>query len=139
MLTNVSCRFSKPYQDFLCNLTATFVGEGLLRAAECIPGASIHPGPRGSPLNVGSHLEAIHPVVRTHPVTQKNSLFAAGLYAQRINEVHPEESDELLRKFNRMIMGKQHHSNLVLMSLTGCSLVGMFFSRHFLGFLVISR
>lgn len=102
----VAHRLSKPYQDFICKLTATFVGEGLLRAAECIPGASIHEGPRGSHLNVGKDLEAVHPVVRTHPVTGRNSLFAAGLYAQRINEVNPEESDELLRKFNAMVIGK---------------------------------
>ena len=98
-------RFSKPYQKFLEGLTATFVGDGFLKAAEADPEhVIVHEGPRGAPENVGKHLSTVHPVVRTNPVTGWKSIFALGPFPKHINELQPQESEELLAKFKRMIL-----------------------------------
>lgn len=64
----------------------------------------IYEAPRGSPQNVGRELAAVHPVVRTNPVTGWKSIFAVGSFPRRILELEPEESDELLQKFYRVIL-----------------------------------
>lgn len=97
-------RFSKPYQKFFEGLTATFIGDGFIRAAEQDPNVVIYEKPRGSPQNVGKELAAVHPVVRTNPVTGWKSIFALGSFPKRINELDPEESKELLDKFYRVIL-----------------------------------
>ncbi|KAF8530255.1 taurine catabolism dioxygenase [Hysterangium stoloniferum] len=51
---------------------------------------------RGSPENTGSDLTAIHPVIRTNPVTGFKSLFVNKTFTKRIVELQPEESDVLL-------------------------------------------
>lgn len=98
-------RFSKPYQKFFEGLTASFIGDGFIRAAERDPeNVIVYEAPRGSPQNVGRELAAVHPVVRTNPVTGWKSIFAVGSFPKRINELEPEESAELLQKFYRMIL-----------------------------------
>lgn len=97
-------RFSKPYQRFFEGLTATFIGDGFIRAAEQDPNVVIYEKPRGSPQNIGKELAAVHPVVRTNPVTGWKSIFAVGSFPKRINELEPEESKELLDKFYRVIL-----------------------------------
>ncbi|ORY70512.1 taurine dioxygenase family protein [Pseudomassariella vexata] len=93
-------RFSKPYQKFFEGLTATFVGEGFMKAAAANPEeVKIYEKARGSPKNVGRDLSAVHPVVRTNPVTGWKSIFAIGPFPQYINELEPDESEELLEKF----------------------------------------
>lgn len=64
----------------------------------------IYEAPRGSPQNVGRELAAVHPVVRTNPVTGWKSIFAVGSFPRRILELEQEESDELLQKFYRIIL-----------------------------------
>ncbi|KAI1839840.1 hypothetical protein JX266_013956 [Neoarthrinium moseri] len=97
-------RFSAPYQKFLEGLTATFSGDGFLKAAEANPEKTkIYEDERGSPLNVGKALTAVHPVVRTNPVTGWKSIFPIGAFPKRINELHSDESDELLKKFKQVI------------------------------------
>lgn len=64
----------------------------------------IYEAPRGSPQNVGRELAAVHPVVRTNPVTGWKSIFAVGSFPKRINELDPEESAELLQRFYRVIL-----------------------------------
>jgi alpha-ketoglutarate-dependent taurine dioxygenase len=59
---------------------------------------------RGSPENVGKHLSAAHPLVRTNPVTGWKSIFAIGNFPKVINELDPEESTELLKKFYQVIL-----------------------------------
>ena len=101
-------RFSKKYQEFLEGLTATFIGEGFLRAVAANPTeVKIYAEPRGSPLNVGEELATVHPVVRTNPVTGWKSLFALGPFPRYINELTPSESDDLLKKF-RTIIAESH-------------------------------
>lgn len=97
-------RFSAPYRKFLESLTATFICDVFLKAAAAYPEKfQIHEGPRGAPANVGRELEAVHPVVRTNPVTGWKSVFAIGPFPKRINELHSDESEELLDKFKRII------------------------------------
>ena len=97
-------RFSPTYRKFLEGLTATFSGDGFTRAAAARPDkVRIHEGPRGSPENVGTALEAVHPVVRTNPVTGWKSVFAIGPFPKRINELWPDESDELLAKLKEVV------------------------------------
>jgi alpha-ketoglutarate-dependent taurine dioxygenase len=97
-------KFSSHYQDFFQTLTATFEGEGFTSAAKAFPDkVKVYEGPRGSPENVGTTLIAEHPVVRTNPVTGLKSIFALGPFAQRINGLTKDESEDLLRKFYSMI------------------------------------
>ncbi|KAI1406956.1 taurine catabolism dioxygenase [Hypoxylon sp. FL1857] len=98
-------RFSKPYQKFFEGLTATFVGDGFLAAAEADPErVKIYEESRGSLANVGRALKAVHPVVRTNPVTGWKSVFAVGPFPKYINELSAGESSELLEKFKRTII-----------------------------------
>ena len=67
-------------------------------------GFSLFTGARGSPENVGEKLEAIHPVIRTNPVTGWKSVFAVGQHVEKINDVTPLESKALLEWFVRLII-----------------------------------
>jgi alpha-ketoglutarate-dependent taurine dioxygenase len=97
-------RFSPAYQKFFEGLTATFSGEAFTKAAAANPEkVKIYEKERGSPLNVGKELTAVHPVVRTNPVTGWKSIFALGPFPKFINELNVEESDELLKKFQTVI------------------------------------
>lgn len=97
-------RFSNAYQKFFEGLTATYSGEGFIRAAEANPETvKIYEKQRGSPQNVGRKLSSVHPVVRTNPVTGWKSIFALGPFPKYINELNDEESSDLLKKFRSVI------------------------------------
>ena len=97
-------RFSPVYQKFFEGLTATFIGDGFVKAADANPEkVKIYEEPRGSPQNIGRALQAVHPVVRTNPVTGWKSIFAAGPFPKVINELNEAESEELLAKFRTMV------------------------------------
>ncbi|KAK0103874.1 hypothetical protein ONS96_004983 [Cadophora gregata f. sp. sojae] len=96
-------RLSAPYQKFLESLTATYAQPRFNEAADK-NGFKIYSEPRGAPENVGEKLEAIHPVIRTNPVTGWKSIFAVGHHVQHINDVAPEESKALLDWFVRLIV-----------------------------------
>ena len=101
-------RFSKPYQKFFESLTATFIGDGFLKAAAADPEkVKVYTEPRGSPENIGGELKAVHPVVRTNPVTGWKSIYSVGPFPKYINELNSEESEELLKKFYDVIL-KNH-------------------------------
>lgn len=91
-------RISEPYQKFLETLTATFAQPGFIEAAKR-GGFELYEKPRGSPENVGAELKAIHPVIRTNPVTGWKSVFPVGGHVQHINGVTKEESKALLDWF----------------------------------------
>ncbi|KAK8035113.1 taurine dioxygenase family protein [Apiospora rasikravindrae] len=98
-------RFSRPYQRFFEGLTARFTGDQFLSAAARNPDrVHLYTAPRGSPNNVGAALEAVHPVVRTNPVTGWKSIYALGPFPKTINELTKPESDELLRKFRTTLL-----------------------------------
>jgi alpha-ketoglutarate-dependent taurine dioxygenase len=97
--------FSKAYQKFFESLTATFQGEGFIKNAAAHPDKYvINANERGNPANVGKELTAVHPVVRTNPVTGWKSIFAIGPFPKRINELSENESKELLDRFYRLIL-----------------------------------
>ncbi|KAF2017826.1 taurine catabolism dioxygenase [Aaosphaeria arxii CBS 175.79] len=97
-------RFSPAYQKFFEGLTAEFVGDGFIKAADANPEhVKLYTDARGSPQNVGRELRATHPVVRTNPVTGWKSIFALGPFPKSIHELTAEESEELLKKFRSVI------------------------------------
>lgn len=59
-------------------------------------GNPLRAGIRGSPLNYGPELEAVHPVIRTNPVTGWKGIFVNKGFTKRINGVTRDESDVLL-------------------------------------------
>ena len=95
--------FSKPYQKFFDGLTATFIGDGFIKAVAAGK-AVMYDQPRGSPQNVGSHLSAVHPLVRTNPVTGWKSIYAIGSFPKYINELSEDESADLLKKLHDTIL-----------------------------------
>lgn len=64
----------------------------------------MYSGERGAPENVGETLEAIHPVIRTNPVTGWRSVYAVGHHCQRINGLTEEESKYFLNWFTQLIV-----------------------------------
>ncbi len=58
-------RLSPKLREFLEGLTATHDAKFFLEEAERL-GNPLRDGIRGSPLNYGSSLEAVHPVIRTN-------------------------------------------------------------------------
>ncbi|KAH7304355.1 hypothetical protein BKA65DRAFT_521379 [Rhexocercosporidium sp. MPI-PUGE-AT-0058] len=88
-------RFSPAYRRFLEGLSVTYIGEAFLQAVR--EHHKIMEGPRGSPNNVGRHLTAVHPIVRTNPVTGWKSVYAVGNCAKYVNELSPKESDSVLQ------------------------------------------
>ncbi|KAF7192442.1 Alpha-ketoglutarate-dependent taurine dioxygenase, partial [Pseudocercospora fuligena] len=97
-------RISSPVQKFLETLTCTFNRPDFNAAAER-GGFEIYTKPRGSPLNVGEKLEAIHPVIRTNPVTGWKSVYSVGQHVSHINNITAEESEMFLSWFKRLLIG----------------------------------
>ncbi|KAK3214336.1 hypothetical protein GRF29_28g2781686 [Pseudopithomyces chartarum] len=97
-------RISEPMQKFLETLTQTCASPSLERVAK-EGGFAVYSQQRGSPENVGSSLKAIHPVVRTNPVTGWKSIFAIGQHTSHINGVAEEESKMLLDWFMSILLG----------------------------------
>ncbi|KAH7014294.1 alpha-ketoglutarate-dependent taurine dioxygenase [Microdochium trichocladiopsis] len=95
-------RISAPYQKFLESLTVTFQQPGFNKVA-ADAGFELHPGPRGAPENVGTELKAVHPVVRTNPVTGWKSVFPVGGHVKYINDVTELESKALLEWFLELV------------------------------------
>jgi alpha-ketoglutarate-dependent taurine dioxygenase len=96
-------RISGPYKKFLDSLTATY-SQPKFRAAAAAGTVRLHTKPRGSPDNVGSELSAVHPVIRTNPVTGWKSVFAVGHHVEKINGLTSEESNALLTFFTRLVV-----------------------------------
>ncbi|PYH89635.1 putative alpha-ketoglutarate-dependent sulfonate dioxygenase [Aspergillus ellipticus CBS 707.79] len=96
-------RISSLYQKFLEGLTATYAQPGFNDVA-AKHGFPIFAGPRGAPENVGEELKAVHPVIRTNPVTGWKSVFAVGHHVQAINGLTEEESRALLDWFVKLIV-----------------------------------
>ncbi|ETI26740.1 hypothetical protein G647_10185 [Cladophialophora carrionii CBS 160.54] len=95
-------RISEPYQKFLESLTATFAQPAFNHVAEK-GGFELYTKERGAPENVGSELKAIHPVVRTNPVTGWKSIFPVGGHVRHINGLTEDESKKLLDWFLELV------------------------------------
>lgn len=89
-------RISPAYQKFLEILTATYAQPTFQESAQK-NGFQLYSAERRAPENVGTDLKAVHPVVRTNPVTGWKSVFAVGHHAKRMNEVSEAESEHLLK------------------------------------------
>ncbi|KAJ8107203.1 hypothetical protein ONZ43_g6809 [Nemania bipapillata] len=83
---------SKPFQKFIEGLTANYAATGQLFKND-----DIFQGPRGNPKNIGKSFQAVHPVVRTHPVTGWKSVYAVATFPKYINELNEKESREVLK------------------------------------------
>ncbi len=75
---------SAPMRAMLAGLTATHASEHFYR------------GRYGNDDRDRVYPQAVHPVVRTHPVTGKQALFVNSFFTTRINELSRPESDALL-------------------------------------------
>ncbi|KAF9441680.1 TauD-domain-containing protein [Macrolepiota fuliginosa MF-IS2] len=87
-------RLSPAYQKFLEGLTATHDGKFFYEYAKRT-GKKVNLE-RGAPENIGDDLTAVHPVIRTNPVTGFKTLFINKGFTKRINELTPDESDDVL-------------------------------------------
>ncbi|KIM87923.1 hypothetical protein PILCRDRAFT_814636 [Piloderma croceum F 1598] len=87
-------RLSPAFKKFLEGLTAIHNADFFLDYSRRT-GIPIQ-DPRGSPENTGSDLTAVHPVIRTNPVTGFKSLFVNKTFTKRIVELSPDESDQIL-------------------------------------------
>ncbi|ESZ89564.1 putative Alpha-ketoglutarate-dependent taurine dioxygenase [Sclerotinia borealis F-4128] len=96
-------RISEPYQRFLETLTVTFQQPGFIEAAKN-GGFELYDKPRGAPENVGRELKAVHPVVRTNPVSGWKSLFPVGGHVSHINDITSLEGKALLEWFKRLLL-----------------------------------
>lgn len=93
---------SEPYQKFLEELSVTF-DQPVFAAAAQRNGFELYDKPRGAPENVGKILRAVHPVIRTNPVTGWKSVFPVGGHVSHINGVTDEESKQLLDWFLSLV------------------------------------
>ena len=96
-------RISAPLRRFLDTLTA-YSAQPAFNDAAKRNGFSVYSEQRGAPENVGEALEAIHPVIRTNPVTGWKSVFAVGHHIQRIHGLSDEESKHFLSWFSQLIV-----------------------------------
>ncbi|KAJ3030759.1 UNVERIFIED_CONTAM: hypothetical protein HDU68_007835 [Siphonaria sp. JEL0065] len=88
-------RLSPAYRELLEGLTATHQRGGFaeLQKAGVVP---THTGPRGAPENTSLGYLAVHPVIRTNPVTGWKSVIANKGFTNRINELSKDVSDIVL-------------------------------------------
>ncbi|KAL1583528.1 hypothetical protein WHR41_07724 [Cladosporium halotolerans] len=89
-------RLSPSMAAYLETLSARHDAKFFHEEAERL-GNPLRTTPRGSPLNHGSALEAVHPVIRTNPVTGWKSVFVNKGFTRRILGVTKDESDLLLQ------------------------------------------
>ncbi|VVT57996.1 uncharacterized protein SAPINGB_P005985 [Magnusiomyces paraingens] len=90
-------KLSPSFRLYLETLTGTFSKPNFKEISKK-GGFKIYSDERGAPENIGDDLIAIHPVVRTNPVTGWKSVFSVGQHFTKFNEVTPLES-ELLKNF----------------------------------------
>ncbi|KAL1741167.1 hypothetical protein HDZ31DRAFT_46027 [Schizophyllum fasciatum] len=94
-------RLSPAYRTFLEGLTAVHNADFFNEYAR-VHGLPINEL-RGSPENKGSDLTAIHPVIRTNPVTGFKGLFVNPNFTKRIVELSLDESDAVLAYLARHV------------------------------------
>ncbi|KAJ3045225.1 hypothetical protein HDV00_011096 [Rhizophlyctis rosea] len=95
-------RISEPYQKFLETLTGTYAQPGFNQAAKA-NGLELYTAPRGHPDNVGEDLTAVHPLIRTNPITGWKSLFAFGHHFSHVNDVTEHEAKWLKEYFLKLV------------------------------------
>ncbi|CAK7200432.1 hypothetical protein SEUCBS139899_003127 [Sporothrix eucalyptigena] len=96
-------RISPTLRTFLDSLTGYYAQPGFEESA-ARNNFELYAEPRGAPENVGTVLEAIHPVIRTNPVTGWKSVFAVGHHVKRIHGLSDAESQHFLEWFNQLVV-----------------------------------
>ncbi|KAH9941398.1 hypothetical protein B0H21DRAFT_753037 [Amylocystis lapponica] len=95
-------RLSPAFAKYLEGLTALHDAQKFKTYADAT-GTQFNHGPRGHPDNAGDALHAIHPVIRTNPVTGWKGLFVNKIFTKRILELTKDESDALLGYLHRLV------------------------------------
>ncbi|KAH9929636.1 hypothetical protein B0H21DRAFT_761913 [Amylocystis lapponica] len=95
-------RLSPAFANFLEGLTAIHNATQFKVSANAT-GHTLYDGIRGNPENIGTDLEAVHPVIRTNPVTGWKGLFVNRGFTKRILDLTKDESDATLEYLNRVI------------------------------------
>ncbi|KAI1263963.1 TfdA family taurine catabolism dioxygenase TauD [Xylariaceae sp. FL1019] len=103
-------RLSIPMRTMLETLTATHDANFFHDEAARL-GNPLRKGLRGSPLNQDEDLKAVHPVIRTNPVTGWKSVYVNKGFTKRINGVTKDESDVLLNYLFNLVT--QNHDTQV--------------------------
>lgn len=85
-------------------------------------------GPRGSPANVGFTFNAVHPAVRTNPVTGWKAIFAGGMHCQHFKGVTEEENAILMNMIEQLIVRNHDLTTRVRWEEPGD--IGMSFYHH---------
>ncbi len=96
-------RLSPTLRDFLSTLTCYCQGTSTKDAGE-EKNIEWYPYARGHPENIGDVLEAVHPVIRTNPVTGWNSLFAFGQYVRHIHGLSELESERMIQWLSSVVV-----------------------------------
>lgn len=84
-------RLSPAFKAFAEGLTGHFA-QPFFNKVAAETNRQVHPGPRGSPANVGDTLEAFHPFIRTNPVTGWKSVFGLGSHFESLESLTARES-----------------------------------------------
>ena len=93
-------RMSEPFQKFFENLKVEWGDPHYTKACGT---EGTYRGPRGSPANVGLGFDAVHPAVRTNPVTGWNAIFAGGMHCRGFQGVTEDESKRLMAMIEDLI------------------------------------
>ena len=91
---------SEPMKELLRGLTALHDGGPYYREVNRLIGRDDH-GRR--------YPQAVHPVVRTHPVSGRRALFVNQMFTVRILELEPDESDAILRLLFSHVKSPEFH------------------------------
>lgn len=91
-------KLSPSLRKYVDTLTGTYSQELFGKFSEKAK-FQLYSDERGAPENVGDELKAIHPIVRTNPVTGWKSLYAVGHHFTKINDITPIESQILKQYF----------------------------------------
>jgi alpha-ketoglutarate-dependent taurine dioxygenase len=83
-------QLSPSSKAYLETLTGTYSQPGFKQRAE--GKYEFYSGQRGAPENIGDELTAVHPIVRSNPVTGWKSIFAIGHHFTKFNELTDDES-----------------------------------------------
>jgi alpha-ketoglutarate-dependent taurine dioxygenase len=102
----VYSRLSPTLREFLEGKEALHEAKFFHAAAKAY-GHEIRTGERGNPDNTGDQLAAVHPIIRTNPVTGWKSVFVNPGFTRRILGVTKDESDLLLNYIFKLI-GENH-------------------------------
>lgn len=96
-------KLSPSFRAYLESLTGIYSQPGFKKASEGV--YDLYSDERGAPENIGDELTAVHPIVRTNPVTGWKSVFAIGNHFTSFNGLTEYESALLKDYLNETLYG----------------------------------